>query len=819
MPPPRSLSQARVIFLAVVWIGAALTIGWLAGRKPPVDRARLYKIGYGDDAPLHFQDTNGEPTGLAVELVREAARRQGIRLVWSHDSGFNQQKFDMWVLQTDTPQRRKTVHLTEPYLQSESCFIVRADSAYRDPASLRNARVSHVNWPSQRQNLALLVPHAHLLPVTSSDLAIAALSEGRADAAYVNQYAILTSLLHGGSPVPFRIIAAHETRSQMSLASTAAAAPVADLLRDAMRDMAAEGAVTQAVERWAFFPNLTTDVISQMAREKHRERLLVAGLVGVTILLVLVTGLAVATSRRSAQLRRAKDLLARIADQVPGVVYQYRLRPDGTRHFPYASEAIRTIYRLSPEEANKQSSAVTRILHPDDAAKIEETIQQSARNLSPWVHEYRVRFPDGTIRWLRGNAVPQREADGSTLWHGFITDITEQKQAEINLQALERKIQQTQKLESLGVLAGGIAHDFNNILTGIIGNASLATLELPEDSAVIPFLRSITEGSKQAADLCRQMLAYSGRGRFVVRAVSVNRIVEETTKLLQIAVSKNASLRLELVPDLPAITADETQLRQVIMNLVINASDAIGDQQGAIRISTSVATLDPSFSAGAVLAPDSPEKPHVCLEVSDSGCGMSPEVQARIFDPFYTTKFTGRGLGLSAVLGILRGHKGGLKIDSQLGHGTTFTLCFPVAPVEEQADTKIVQAHTPWKASGLILVVDDDETIRRATSAMLQKLGFAVQVAEDGARGLEAFRADPSRFTLVLLDLTMPNKDGESVFVDMKALKPDVRVILMSGFSEKEATARFVGKGLASFLQKPFGFDDLRTLLASVLGP
>ena len=196
---------------------------------------------------------------------------------------------------------------------------------------------------------------------------------------------------------------------------------------------------------------------------------------------------------------------------------------------------------------------------------------------------------------------------------------------------------------------------------------------------------------------------------------------------------------------------------------------------------------------------------------------MTPEVQARIFDPFYTTKFTGRGLGLSAVLGILRGHKGALKINSEVGVGTTFTLCFPLAPIEEAADSHLRPAQAQWTGTGSVLVIDDDEAIRRATSAMLQKLGFTVVVAQDGNQGLGAFKADPDRFALVLLDLTMPNQDGESVFVEMKRVKGDVRVILMSGFSEKEATARFVGKGLASFLQKPFGFDDLRTLLATVL--
>ena len=817
MPPSRTPRAVWLtLLLGALGLGIALLCVTLLG-SAPADKGRVYRIGYGNDAPLHFQGPDGKPAGLAVDLVREAARRRGIQLQWIHESGFNQRKLDLWVLQTDTPARRRTVHLTDPYLQSESCFIVRADSPYLDAAGLSHARVSHVDWPSQRANLALLVPQARLIPVETSDAALAAVADGTAQAAYVNQYAILTALLQGGHPIALRLLPAHVTRSKMGLASTQAAGSIADEIRDSMREMAADGTASQAVEHWAFFPNLTTDVIGDLAREKNREKALTAGLIAASALLVLVTWLAVVTWRRSVQLRRTKDLLARIADQVPGVVFQYRLRPDGSRVFPYASEAIRTIYRLSPEEARKDASAATRLLHPDDAAQVFATIRDSAAALAPWIHEYRVRFPDGTVRWLRGNAVPQRESDGSTLWHGFITDITDAKQAELTLQSLERKIQQTQKLESLGVLAGGIAHDFNNILTGIIGNASLATLELPDTSPVNAFLRAITDGAKQAADLCRQMLAYSGRGKFVIQTVSANRIVEETTKLLQLAISKHADLRLDLAPSLPAITADVTQIRQVIMNLVINASDAIGSQPGVIRISTSLVRLDPSFATGSVIAPDPLAGDYVCLEVSDSGCGMSPETQAKIFDPFYTTKFTGRGLGLSAVLGILRGHKGALKIASEVGKGTTFTLCFPVASADEASATATGSPEGSWSGKGAVLVVDDDETIRRATSAMLQKLGFTVVVAETGPRALDLFREAPHPFTLVLLDLTMPQMDGEAVFLALKDLEADVKVVLMSGFSEKEATARFVGKGLASFLQKPFGFDELRALLAAVL--
>ncbi|MBC7369206.1 MAG: PAS domain S-box protein, partial [Undibacterium sp.] len=244
---------------------------------------------------------------------------------------------------------------------------------------------------------------------------------------------------------------------------------------------------------------------------------------------------------------------------------------------------------------------------------------------------------------------------------------------------LERKLLETQKLESLGVLAGGIAHDFNNLLTGILGNSSLASLELPEGSPIQDYLGQINQASLRAADLCKQMLAYSGRGRFVVQKLDINQLVEETTHLLQISISKQAVLRFNLGRGLPTIEADATQIRQVVMNLVINASEAIGEKSGVVSVSTGLTRIDHAYLGGTIAAPEIPEGEYVSLEISDNGTGMSAETQAKIFDPFFSTKFTGRGLGLAAVLGIMRGHKGALKVYSELGRGTTFKLLFPCA--------------------------------------------------------------------------------------------------------------------------------------------
>ncbi len=400
----------------------------------------------------------------------------------------------------------------------------------------------------------------------------------------------------------------------------------------------------------------------------------------------------------------------------------------------------------------------------------------------------------------------------------IVRDITERRQAQTGREALERKMQETQKLESLGVLAGGIAHDFNNLLSGIIGNVSLADMDLPRDSPLREYLTPINQAALRAAELCKQMLAYSGRGRFVVRPLDLGQLVEETAQMLQISISKKAALRFRLETNLPPVEADATQLRQVIMNLVINASEALGEGSGVIAVSTGLTRVDRAHLGGTMLAPELPEGEYVFLEISDNGCGMSAETQARIFDPFFTTKFTGRGLGLAAVLGIVRGHKGAVKFDSEPGRGTTFKLLFPAATGPGEAMVALPAAPSHWHGSGTVLVVDDEETVRSTVARMLRPTGLETVLVCDGLEAVEVFRADPGRFVLVLLDLTMPRMDGEETFAELRRLRADVKVVLMSGFNQQEALGRFPGKVLASFLQKPFGVEDLRATLQGVLG-
>ncbi|MEP6669984.1 MAG: PAS domain-containing protein [Chthoniobacter sp.] len=421
------------------------------------------------------------------------------------------------------------------------------------------------------------------------------------------------------------------------------------------------------------------------------------------------------------------------------------------------------------------------------------------------------------------NSVLHDETGRTVSILSLVQDVTDRivaeqqsKKAASERQLLERKLQESQKLESLGVLAGGIAHDFNNLLTGVLGNASLARMDLPADSPVQPYLQQIEAAAARAADLCKQMLAYSGKGRFVVNRLDLNALIEDTTRLLQVSISKRAVMKFHLAAGLPVVLGDATQLRQVVMNLVINASEAVGEKSGFIAITTGLTRADRAYLSGAFFARDLPEGDYVSLEISDNGGGMSPEVLERIFDPFFTTKFTGRGLGLAAVLGIVRGHNGALKVFSEEGWGTTFKILLPCAEgvAEEVAATAPGLAN--WRGSGRVLVVDDEETVRVTTARMLEAIGFTTRLADNGRTGVEEFTADPDGFTLVLLDLTMPHMDGDEAFRLIRELRPSARVLLMSGFNEQEAIARFTGQGLAGFVQKPFTFPALRERLQEI---
>jgi PAS domain S-box-containing protein len=426
--------------------------------------------------------------------------------------------------------------------------------------------------------------------------------------------------------------------------------------------------------------------------------------------------------------------------------------------------------------------------------------------------EVKVTCKDGSMRSIEVFGTPMGERILA-----IFNDLTERKRMEEERSRLEDHMREVQKLESLGVLAGGIAHDFNNLLQAVLGHADMALLSLSSVSPAYNNIKEIINASQRAADLCRQMLAYSGRGRFVISRYDFAEIVQEMSHILQVSVSKKATLRYRLASDLPAVEADATQLRQVVMNLITNASEALGDSSGTIEISIGVMDCDKDYLSESYMNDNLPGGRYIYLEVSDTGCGMDAETLNRMFDPFFTTKFTGRGLGLAAVLGIVRGHKGTIRVHSEIGKGTTFKVLLPAVEWTPGDREKPVEKAASMQSGSTILIIDDDPDVLKTTATILKKMGFQVLTARNGREGIEVFRAQKEEISCVILDLTMPDMGGEEVFTELQTLRSDVCVILSSGYNEQDVSQRFVGKGLAGFIQKPYSMAKLRENLSRVL--
>jgi two-component system CheB/CheR fusion protein len=382
----------------------------------------------------------------------------------------------------------------------------------------------------------------------------------------------------------------------------------------------------------------------------------------------------------------------------------------------------------------------------------------------------------------------------------------------------ERELRETQKLESLGLLAGGIAHDFNNLLTGIIGNASLAYTEVAPDQPLRMRLREIVQAGERAAFLTRQMLAYSGRGRFVIEPIDLGDLIREISALVRSSIPKTVELKLNLAPNLPLVEGDAAQIQQVIMNLVINAGEAIGeDGTGTVEVRTTRREIDAREAAEFFGAEQPARGPYVQIEVIDNGAGMDDETKARIFDPFFTTKFTGRGLGLAAVQGIVKGHHGAIRVHSTLGQGTSFLILLPAARRRKAAVHAEERPAASIPLGSVALVIDDEETIRELTRNVLLRAGMKVLLAENGQEGVEVFRENKGLVSVVILDLLMPSMGGEEVINVLKQIDPEVPVILSSGFDEREVTRRFVKHKPTRFLHKPYTAERLVEAVASTL--
>jgi len=518
-----------------------------------------------------------------------------------------------------------------------------------------------------------------------------------------------------------------------------------------------------------------------------------------TILQAVVTDL---TGLR--KLEQDKDLLASALANTADAV----LITDTKAKILYVNTAFETVTGFSYNDVIGQFASILR--SEQETIATYERIVNRLNHGKVWKGELVTQLKSGEEIVMERTISPVLSPEGKVINHiAVMRDISaEREQA--------KKWEHTQRLESLGVLAGGIAHDFNNILTAIMGNAALAGRSLPITSPAKDKLVKIESSAQRAADLCQQMLAYSGKGRFVVQAIDLSKLVNEMVHLIDVSIEKNVVIKYHLAENLPLVEVDIAQLQQIVLNLITNANEAIENRSGVISFSTGIMHADEAYLHDSFCDDGLAEGRFVYIEVSDTGCGMSEQTIKKIFDPFFTTKFTGRGLGMSAVLGIVRGHHGALRVYSEVGKGTTFKILLPASECSAIEELAGNGAQHDWQASGTILVVDDEETIRETAAMMLEEMGFTTLTALDGKDAVEIYRQHKHEIAAVLLDMTMPRMDGKTCFRELRRINKHVKVILSSGYSEDDATGRFQGKGLAGFVQKPYTPESLKSMMMRV---
>ena len=459
---------------------------------------------------------------------------------------------------------------------------------------------------------------------------------------------------------------------------------------------------------------------------------------------------------------------------------------------------------------------------PEERSRLQEVLNKVVESGVVSRQECRVKTLGGRMLELEFSIALLRDEQGQPA--GTICmarDISLRRRMESERRDLEAQVQHAQKLESLGLLAGGIAHDFNNLLSGVLGHASLARLDVSEDSPMAERLEKIELAAKRAAKLTHEMLAYAGRGRFSIEDVDIEQLVNDMAELLQVSVSKKVQLTRSFEAGLPRVRGDTGQIQQVIMNLITNASEALGSSPGAIRLAAYRCSLEKDEVTHAGGREHVPAGKYICLEVEDEGEGMDAQTLSRMFEPFFSTKFTGRGLGLAAVQGIIRSHGGGISVDSQPGDGTRIRVYWPMAiqsRVDEVEGSNLGrEALARWVPRGGVLVVDDESLVRDVVSGALRRFGFEVWTAVDGLDGIRAFDQHADRIAAVVLDMTMPRMDGHEVFAALRSKRMDLPILLISGYHEDDALEALLREPLTGFLPKPFVLDDLLNALGVCL--
>ncbi|MBN2162395.1 MAG: DUF3365 domain-containing protein [Pontiellaceae bacterium] len=460
--------------------------------------------------------------------------------------------------------------------------------------------------------------------------------------------------------------------------------------------------------------------------------------------------------------------------------------------------------------------------HPEDWRVVDDLLRKCiSREEDYFLCESRILHKDGHWVWvLERGKITHWTSDGNPEWmYGMRADISARKQQEELRLKISEQLQQALHMESLGILAGGIAHDFNNILMAIMGQAEMAMLSLSPNAPELQDMKEIVDAARKASGLCEQMLTYAGKGSSQKDPLVIPKLIEDIFGMLKSSIAPKARMLLDLDSDISCVHADHAQMRQVLINLVLNAAEACGDKPCDITISCGKQEYDEEFPDAFYVIPPAEEITYNYIEVSDNGCGVAPADISRIFEPFFSTKFTGRGLGLAAVRGIIQEHKGAIRVHSVVDLGTSVRILIPPCKKTDPCILTKEEDHANWKGKGMVLLVDDEETVRSISSRTLQWLGLEVLTADDGPAAISLYQDNTERINAVLLDLTMPHMSGEKVLDQLRMINPKVCVIIASGYSEAEIADIAREKQVAGYLQKPYTLSKLRSVLAPLLPP
>ena len=790
---------------------AASGLTTIACGRSHTDPAKVYKIGYGGDRPLHYRGDDGKPTGLAVSMVQEAARRRGIRLEWVQAAmameDLRSQRLDLFVLLTDLPERRNLVHLTTPYLATETAFLVREKSTFHNLGDLASARIAFNNLEVHRLAVARLVPGSVRIPRGSTTEAIGAIHGGMADAAYVDQYAGVIGLLDGAASEPLRIIPSGVPVRQLALASTFESQGPADEIRDEIAKLSENQQLTPVLAHWSMFPVLMSESVDALNQERMKVRALGWGAMVLAILILVFAGLVWRLRQRNGLLAESESRFRTLAE----TAFEGVMIHDGVRIVEANPQFSQLFGYDSPGELIGSTGRPT-ILTGESIVKLQDRISGGS-NLKPLEivgirkdgshFDIETQGCNSTYRGRKARVVAMR-------------DISERKKSVEVRSKLEAQLAQAQKMETVGRLAGGIAHDFNNLLTVIIGYCSLILNDPDVKGRSRNRVSSIQTAGERAAELTGQLLAFSRRQVIKPCPLDFNALVRETWSLMARLIPANIEVVSFLDEGLPMVMADSGQMHQVVVNLLLNARDAM-PEGGRLVLETSRVILDASY------ADQHPEEVvpgnYVLLAVTDNGIGMEPEVASRIFEPFFTTKPTGAGtgLGLATVYGIVRQSGGWIWVYSEPGKGSTFKVYLPVAesvPVVAET-TDSIPSRT---GTATILVVEDQENVRELIREILEGKGYGVLVATNGAEALALLHSSAQQIDLLLTDVVMPGISGKELAEQLQREMPGLKVLFMSGYTENVIVNRGILKPGVEFLPKPLTPDSIIANVGRVLG-